>query len=235
MIPAKLLLSLLFIFTTLQAKPSIFERKIQGRLNIINGASTECVMHYFYASTGWAQIEGEIGRNGIDGLYYKQKGGAIKEVLVAESKWNTSKLGLSGKGKTVKQMSQEWVMRTMDKLIHKMDTHIYRTLRTLIQHNQYRARLFRMKPGRGNTIKITIYKIKNKGRKVFDEFIDSRLRPIDINAPRNTFERRIVKAYNGCRRRYLHKYLGVLSDTQIDQLLQDNYLQKKDILRILPH
>jgi len=60
--------------------------KIQGKLNIINGASAECVMNQFYTNTGWIQIEGEIGRNGIDGLYYKKKHGIIKEVLVAESK-----------------------------------------------------------------------------------------------------------------------------------------------------
>lgn len=41
----------------------------------------------------------------------------IKDVLVAESTWNTSKLGKSGKNKVVKQMSKEWVLRTMNKLI----------------------------------------------------------------------------------------------------------------------
>lgn len=88
--------------------------KTQGRLNIINGASAECVMHKFYTNSGWIQVEGEIGRNGIDGLYYKKKNGVIKDVLVAESKWNTSRLGHSGKNKAVKQMSQEWVLRTMN-------------------------------------------------------------------------------------------------------------------------
>jgi hypothetical protein len=153
--------------------------------------------------------------------------------LVAESKWNTSRLGLSGKGKTIKQMSQEWVLRAINKLTHKMDTQTYRTLQKLIEHNQYRARLFRMKPARGNKIRITIYKIKNRGLKAFDEIRDSQLRPIDINAPKTKFEQRIVSAYNGCREKYLHKYLPVLQEGQINILLRDNYIQKKDVLRIM--
>ena len=77
-----------FLFGTVSQ--GMKDSKIQGRLNIVNGYSSECLMHEFYTSTGWKQIEGEIGRNGIDGLYYKTKNGQIREVLVAESKWNTS-------------------------------------------------------------------------------------------------------------------------------------------------
>lgn len=54
-------------------------------------------MHKFYTNSGWIKIEGEVGRNGIDGLYYQKKNGVIREVLVAESKWNKSRLGKSGK------------------------------------------------------------------------------------------------------------------------------------------
>lgn len=207
--------------------------KIQGRLNIINGASAECVMHKFYTQSGWIQIEGEVGRNGIDGLYYKKKNGIIKDVLVSESKWNTSRLGTSGKNKSVKQMSQEWVIRTMDKLLHKMDTKTYRTIRKFISHNQYRARLFRLKPKANNTIQISIYKIKNKGLEAFDEIKDLQLRPIDINAPKGNFEKHMVKAYNDCRNQYLHKYLSVLTNKEISQLLRDNYIQKMDVENIL--
>lgn len=73
-------------------------------------------------------------------------------------------------------MSKEWVLRTMDKLVKKMDTQTtYRTLRKLISHDQYRARLFRLKPVANNSIQITIYKIKNKGLKAFDEIKDTQL------------------------------------------------------------
>lgn len=223
-----LLLSLL-LFTSLIARDIPSDSKIQGRLNIVNGASAECVMHKFYTNSGWIRIKGEIGRNGIDGLYYKKKNGIIKEVLVSESKWNTSRLSRSGKNKTVKQMSQEWVLRTMDKLIKKMDNKTYHTLREFISHDQYQARLFRLKPKADNTIQISIYKIKNKGLKAFDEIRDTQLPPIDINAPRNSFERDMVAAYNDCRNKKLHKYLGFLTDKENKILLSDNYIQKKDV------
>ena len=223
---------LLFTIGILQARDKPIGAQVQSRLNIINGASTECVMHHFYTTNNWIQIKGEIGRNGIDGLYYKKKGDAIKEVLVAESKWNTSRLGYSGKNKTVKQMSQEWVLRTMDKLVEKMNSATYQTLRKLISYDQYRARLFNLKPIGNSSIEITIYAIKNKGLKTFNEVMDTQLRPIDINAPRSNFERGIVGAYNDCRGKYLRKHLDTLSNKQINELLKDNYIQKIDINRL---
>ena len=227
----KLFLFILFS-TSLLARDIPTDTKIQGRLNIVNGASAECVMRQFYTQSGWIRVEGEIGRQGIDGLYYKKKNGVIKDVLVAESKWNTSRLGRSGKNKAVKQMSQEWVLRAIDKLIKKNPSMPYDTLRQFINHDQYRARLFRLKPLRDNQIQITIYKIKNKGLKAFDETMDTQLKPISINNPRNSFEVKIVNAYNTCRSQYLHKYLGVLRNSEIDRLLKDNYIQKKDIKAI---
>lgn len=219
-----------FLLTTLSFTRELpSDSKIQGRLNIINGASAECVMHQFYTQSGWTKIEGQIGRGGIDGLYFQKKNGAIKDVLVAESKWNTSQLGRSGKNKAVKQMSKEWVMRTMDKLVKKMSSQTYATLKRFIENDQYRARLFRLKPISGNAIQISIYRIKNKGLKAFDEIVDTQLSPIDINKPKNSFETRMVKAYNECRNENLHKYLSVLSNDEINILLQDNYIQKKDV------
>jgi hypothetical protein len=229
----KLITLLIFLYISLQARDIPRDSLIQGRLNIINGASAECVMHKFYTNSGWTQIEGEIGRNGIDGLYFKKKNDVIKDVLVAESKWNTSRLGRSGKNKAVRQMSQEWVLRTMNKLIHKMPSQTYSTLKRFIENNQYRARLFRLKPKRNNTIQISIYKIKNKGLKAFDEIKDRQLPSIQMNAPRNSFERGILNAYNDCRKQYLNKYLGVLNSKEITILLEDHYIQKKDVKAIL--
>ena len=208
--------------------------KIQGRLNIINGASAECVMNQFYTNTGWIQIEGEIGRNGIDGLYYKKKHGIIKEVLVAESKWNTSRLGLSGKGKTIRQMSKRWILKTMDKLVKKLNSDTYKRIRELIINNQYRARLFRLKPLKFNAIQISIYKIKNKNKDIFNESLESRLKPMILSKPKNSFEKMMLNSYNKCRSHYLNKYLGkVLTDTEIVILLKDNYIQKRDVLRVV--
>ena len=220
---------MLSTFMIANAKGLLSYSKIQGKFNIINGASTECVMHRFYTNSGWRQIEGEVGRNGIDGLYYKKKHDMIREVLVSESKWNTSRLGLSGKGKTVKQMSQEWVIRTLNRLQKYKPIPEYAAILKLVKSGQYRARLFRLKPVGKESIQISIYKIKNKGSKTFEKIKERQLKPININHPVNSFERGIVKAYNDCRIKYLQKYIPSLHHKQIDVLLKDNYIQLQDL------
>ena len=227
----KQLLLLLFITLT-QAREIPSDNKIQGRLNIINGASAECVMHQFYQQSKWEQIEGEIGRNGIDGHYIKRKNNQIKEVLVAESKWNKAQLGKIKK-KTIKQMSQAWVLNTLNKLIKKENNTTYQTIKNFITNNQYRARLFRLKPTQNNSIQISIYKIKNKGAKAIEEIAERQLDPIDINHPKNSFETNVVESFNSCRTHYLNKYLPMLTQSEVKTLLIDNYLQKKDIKQIL--
>ena len=139
----KILLLSITLITLSLSRDIPSDNKIQGRLNIINGASAECVMHQFYTQSNWTQIEGEIGRNGIDGLYYNSQ---------------------SAKNKTIKQMSKEWVLKTMKKLIKK----------------------------------------------------NSSMRD----------------AYNECRTKYLNKYLPMITQDEINTLLTDNYLQKKDIKKI---
>jgi hypothetical protein len=209
------------------------DSKIQGRLNIVNGASAECVMHRFYENSGWVRIEGEVGRNGIDGLYYKKKRGVIREVLVSESKWNKAKLGRSGKNRLVRQMSQEWILHTLKRLQKHRPQPEYATIRKLVENGQYRARLFKMAPLGKDKVQITIYKIQNKGFKHFDTFLESRLRPITTGKPKNRFEAGILDAYNSCRTKYLKKYFPMLDAGSISVLLEDNYLQKGDVKRFL--
>jgi len=121
----------------------------------------------------------------------------------------------------------------MNKLIKYNPTMPYQSIRKLIEHNQYRARLFKLKPVKNNKIQISIFKIKNKGSKAFDQIPESKLRPIDINTPENSFEKAIIRAYNSCRKKYLRKYLPILEERKINSLLQDNYIQKKDIKLLL--
>ncbi len=233
----KNIIFLLFIFFTplIFAKNStnITDNQIQGRLNIVNGYSAECVMHKFYTNTGWTQIEGEVGRNGIDGLFFKKKKGVIREVLVAESKWNKSRLGRSGKNKLVKQMSQEWVLRTLHKLQKHKPLPEYESIKRLVKNDQYRARLFKMFPVGKDKIQIHIYRIKNKGLKSFDTFTENKLRPITIAEPANSFERGILESYDRCRAESLRKYFPMLSDMDIKMLLLDNYLQKKELKKFV--
>lgn len=228
-----ILLTTVITFSFSGNNPIPTDHQIQGRLNIVNGYSAECVMHKFYTNTGWIQIEGEVGRNGIDGLYYKKKNGIIREVLVAESKWNKSKLGWSGKNKLVHQMSQEWIVGTLNKLQKHKPLPQYSTIRKLVEHDQYRARLFKMSPIGDTQVQIHIYRIKNKGMKNFDTFMESILRPITLEQPRNSFERGILEAYNRCKEEALERYLPVLDRKNIEILLEDNYLQKNDVKNIL--
>jgi len=224
-----LFLSLLFSSN----QTTLTDYQIQGRLNIVNGYSAECVMHKFYTYTGWIKIEGEIGRTGIDGLYFKKKKGVIKEVLIAESKWNKSRLGWSGKNKLVHQMSQHWVLRTLDRLQQYKPLPEYQIIKKLVQNNQYRARLFKIFPVDHNKLQIHIYKIKNKGMNSFDTFIESTLHPITIGAPRNKFERSILESYDRCRGEALKRYFPMLREENIKSLMHDNYLQKKDLKKLL--
>ena len=228
-----LLLVLLGVFLVANTPYVMKDSKIQGRLNIVNGYSSECMMHEFYTSTGWKQIEGEIGRHGIDGLYYKIKNGQIREVLVAESKWNTSRLGRSGKNKLVKQMSQKWILRTMEKLQRHKPLPEYNTIKRLIENDQYRARLFKVIPKGSDSIQIDIYTLKNKGQHEFDTFVERKLDLINLKLPKNSFEKKMVRAYNSCRATALHKYFPMLKVDDVEVLLEGNYLRKQDVRDVL--
>ena len=72
-----------------------------------------------------------------------------------------------------------------------------------------------------------------KGLKAFEQIKDTPLPPMDINAPKKGFESRMVQAYNNCRKQYIYKYLWVLTSSEVSSLLKDNYIQKKDVKRVL--
>ena len=129
-------------------------------------------------------------------------------------------------------MSQEWVLRTLSRLQKHKPLPEYETIKKLIQYDQYRARLFNLKPLGEDQIQIHIYKIKNKGMSRFDTFLESTLKPITMRQPRNNFEQSILDSYDKCRAESLRKYFPMLGDMEIKQLLHDNYLQKNDLKRV---
>ena len=203
----------IFVIIYLSFITSIFgielsDGKIQARLNILNGNSSECLMHEFYTNSGWINIEGEVGRNGIDGLYYKVQNGTIKEVLVSESKWNKSRLGRSGKNKLIKQMSKRWIIRVLNRLQKYRPLPEYSTIQKFIENNQYRARLFKVFPKDKDKIQIVIYRLKNKGDNEFDKIKVNKLKPISIETQKNTFEIAMIKAYKKCKKEAINKYFG---------------------------
>jgi len=48
-----------------------------AQINSKVGAINETLMNKYFKSTGWTKLEGEVGRNGIDGLFIKRKNGVI--------------------------------------------------------------------------------------------------------------------------------------------------------------
>ena len=205
------------------------DNKIQGRLNILNGNSSECLMDKFYTRSGWIKIEGEVGRNGIDGLYYKITNNVINEVLISESKWNKSRLGRSGKNKLIKQMSKKWIIQVLNRLQKYRPLPQYKSIKSLVIKNQYRARLFKVFPQDSDKIKIIIYKLQNKGFNDYDKIIEIKLNPIIIKNPKNNFEIDMIISYKNCKREAINKYFPTINNKEIDILLDNNYLKKKDI------
>jgi hypothetical protein len=193
-----LFLSILFLYTLFADN-----KKPSWKKNHINGYATECMMDRFFRyNDNWQRIEGEHGRNGIDGLYIKQKNNIIKEVLITESKYNHSRLGKIKKG-TIRQMSKEWILAKL-KILQKYhkNSPFYKQLITHVQNNHYRARLFKLKPLKNGKYKIILYHIKNKtDNKSITKHNKTEI-IIDFKNPKNSFESDMIDTYNKCQREY---------------------------------
>ena len=117
---------------------------------MFNGDVTENIMHDYFKKSGWSQLEGNVGRNGIDGLYVKRKNGVISNVLFVESKYNTSKLAKLTDGS--QQMSKQWLLKKLDNLIVNSKKNSnksfqeYKTILEFVKYDQYKSRLWNLIP-----------------------------------------------------------------------------------------
>lgn len=126
--------------------PSAINHKV-GELN-------ERVMNRYYTSSGWRQLPGEVGRNGIDGLFVKyRRDGSVKDVLVSESKYNFSPLGNTQHGK---QMSKQWTLKKLDDLYKSTGNPRYMEIRRLVEQDKYRNILWRLVPSTDGSSVVTI-------------------------------------------------------------------------------
>ncbi|MBK9684532.1 MAG: hypothetical protein IPO59_15070 [Betaproteobacteria bacterium] len=159
----------------------------------------EQVMIRHFESTGWTRIEGQVGRSGIDGLFVKRNAdGVVREVLAVESKYNTSALKPTNHGQ---QMSREWVEMKLQNLLKRQpDEATYRQVEKLVNGGYYRARLWTIRVDKGE-IQIDLQRVRSASDKV-DELIDDPGTRVSappevilISAPRNSFEKTIVDAY----------------------------------------
>ncbi len=170
-----------------------------GQVNQAVGDISERVMVRHFESTGWTQIQGQVGRSGIDGLFVKRNAeGAVREVLAVESKYNTSALQPTNHGQ---QMSREWMAKKLRNLRDQQpDEATYRRVEELVGRGYYRARLWTMRMERGE-IQISLQRIRSASEKVDELIEDPGTRvsvppsAIRISAPGSSFEKTIVDAY----------------------------------------
>jgi len=174
----------------------------EGQINILKGKIGEEMMDAYFKRSGWSKIEGEVGRNGIDGLYIRRdKDGNIKQVLFAESKYNKSTLGNTNHGK---QMSKEWLNKKLDELIKaNPENKDYHQIKDLVEKDKYRSRLFQINE-EGNKLSIKISKIENPNHndvKLSDlegkeQVKINKVKEINLDNPSNKYEQTIIDDYN---------------------------------------
>jgi len=177
-----------------------------GQVNQAVGAISEQVMVRHFESTGWTQIEGQVGRSGIDGLFVKRNAqGVVREVLAVESKYNTSVLQPTNHGQ---QMSRDWLDKKLStlRLLQPEET-TYRKVEELVHAGYYRARLWTMRVENGE-IQIQLRRVRSVSDKV-DELVEdpgNRVTAppsiIRVAAPSNSFEKTIADSYLQALRRF---------------------------------
>lgn len=166
------------------------------------GAVTERLMNRYFENSGWTRIEGQIGRQGLDGLYIKRQGGVVRDVLVAESKYNSSSLQPTSAGL---QMSETWVLRKVEELRQRFpDEGVYGDVHRFIDNGSYRAVIWQLRMA-DDAIYVALRKVKGKGDGV--EILDpagtdvgSLSSPftnrIDLGNPSNSFQEQFLKWFN---------------------------------------
>jgi hypothetical protein len=161
------------------------------------GELNERVMNAYYTSSGWRQLPGEVGRNGIDGLFVRyRRDGSVRDVLVSESKYNFSPLGNTQHGR---QMSQQWTLKKIDDLYRTTGDARYLEVRRFVEQGIHRNILWRLMPsadGNGAFI-IQRQRVKDNAGVLAFESINGGHRmlvdrvanqTIDIAQPANAFQ-----------------------------------------------
>ena len=172
------------------------------QVNILAGELNERVMVKYFKGSGWTQIHGEIGRNGIDGLFIKKnKSGVISDVLFAEAKYNFSPLGNTIHGT---QMSKEWLHKKVTNLIKKTNNKQYNQILSHLNNNTYRSTLWRLKINEGRYINIQRKNIISDSNKLSlinypgtqKMLIDRKENQyIDLLSPKNDFQINFSKIF----------------------------------------
>ena len=177
--------------------PSLNLAQLNHKVGLIN----ENLMNKYFQSTGWTKIEGEVGRNGIDGLFIKEKNGVIVDVLIVESKYNKSGLQHTQHGK---QMSKQWILKKIEtlELKYPKDTN-YADIKKYIENDNYRAVIWNLKTTEKELI-ISVQKVHDKNGVISTSAIKGNEKMkinftennrISLTEPKNPFQEKFVGWY----------------------------------------
>lgn len=202
----------------------------QANNSKFNANVAEDFMHKFFKGSGWTQLPGEIGSNGIDGLYVKMKNGVVSDVLLVESKFKkggiapikngSMSISKSGIGKTVDgamQMSKEWCRKKIKNLIKHGDSQFrtaYKQIGRHIENGTIRKKYFGLSPTLDNKVKVVLYDVVDEGvNKV--KVTKAKGRPLALHGvefdpknPKKPYERKLAKDFNKIKATHEKKFLN---------------------------
>ena len=183
----------------------------EQNISKMKGDVTEDMMHSYFKNSGWSTLEGEVGSNGIDGLYIKRGDDAhVSDVLVSESKYNRSQLKETNSGM---QMSKDWLLDKMDNLIKAHpENSDYTDIKEFISEDKYRARLWKMNEV-NNSLHVSLDSISSDGKEITISPLQGNEnykinhtsnRTIDLQKPNTLYHGKLVNSYNNILDRRLY-------------------------------
>jgi len=224
-------LIILFLFTNTIFANALTYNQVDAGIKKVNGDTTEYLMNKTFKQNGWKQIQGEVGSNGIDGLYIKKNtNGTVTNVLFGEAKYNNATLGNSLCGK---QMSKNCLNSQIDNLIKKYpNDNQYVQIKQHLNNGSYRARIFQLKKD-GNFLIPEIKSINHNGdidvqktKLIGNQNYKINNMKIDINNPKNSFETRFVENYKRGQK------VGLMRKFNLSAIDSQNIFKKSSFINI---
>ena len=165
------------------------------------GRITENMMTRYFTDAKWEQLEGQIGRTGIDGLFVFRRNGQIRDLLVVESKYKGSLLQETKFGM---QMSKDWIIRKLAQLQTQYPANAdYPILKQMVADDSYRGIVWSL-DARKDQLLVTLRKTYSKGGAVIQAplsrpdqmvFGEAELQRIRLTGQQNPFEANMANWY----------------------------------------
>ena len=212
---SKIVFLVIFSLSSLSAMSDNLVFNASANQSKFNANVAEEFMHKFFTNSGWKQLPGEIGSNGIDGLYVKMKNGVVSDVLCVESKYKgkgipsikngAMSISKSGIGTTVDgamQMSKKWCKKKIDNLIKHGKPELrsaYKQVGKHIEKGTVRKKYYGFTKV-GDKIKVALYNIVDEGTDKI-KIVQSKGRPFkvagefDLKNPKTPYEKKQVRDF----------------------------------------